>query len=238
MFVSIVTISVYGACAYLALGAVATLALHARGLRILDHATAGAPISFRVLVTPGLIALWPIMLCKWRKAARGGDGAGRPDAPIPALRLRQIHGIAIRLLALLIPVAVGAAVMVRAPVAVIGGANPLTDAPPLRDVALERSHAFEGFPIVLRVRTDDLGSWQVELDAERELDTPALGLYWLDGPGESIVPGTGVYLGNVWGPGARRFAVDGERLSKGGSLVLYSFADAEVVARASVKAPS
>jgi hypothetical protein len=43
---------------------------HARGLRRLDAAAAHGPWGFRLLVSPGLIALWPWMLRRaWR--ARG-----------------------------------------------------------------------------------------------------------------------------------------------------------------------
>jgi ribonucleotide reductase alpha subunit len=39
--------------------------------------------------TPGLVALWPIMLLKWRRAARGEKAAGMPDGPVRAMQLRM-----------------------------------------------------------------------------------------------------------------------------------------------------
>lgn len=238
MAVTVVTWIVYLVGAYLAAGVVAALALHIRGLGAIDHATIGAPVSFRVLITPGLIALWPTVLSKWRTVKRGGDAPGNPDAPLSAMRLRRIHGIAIRLLALFVPVAVGVAVMARSPDTVSGGPNPLADAAPLPVVALEVPYAIEDLPIVMRLRTDNLGSWQIEIDAERELAAPAIGLYWIDRLADSNALGTGIYLGNVWGPGERRFAIDGASVSEGGTLVLYSFVDADILSRVTIKAPS
>jgi hypothetical protein len=45
---------------------------HVRGLRRLDHASADGPWGFRVLISPGLIALWPWLI------ARGWHGDGHP----------------------------------------------------------------------------------------------------------------------------------------------------------------
>lgn len=237
MLVPIVTALVYAAAAYLAIGAVAALALHARGLHALDHATHGAPVSFRVLVTPGLIALWPVMLAKWRTAARGGDAVGRPERPAAAAQLRRLHGLAVRALAVALPVVIGTALAVRMPDRTLDGPNPLADPAPLPQVAAEYAAAFGALPIALRVRTGATDAWQIELDLARALDRPALGLYWTDASDSTAAPGNSVYLGNVWGPGMRRFATDKAALAAGGSLLLYSFVDAEVIATARVKAP-
>jgi hypothetical protein len=42
------------------------------GVSTVDHAAAGkgAPWSFRILILPGAIALWPVVLLKWLRAAR------------------------------------------------------------------------------------------------------------------------------------------------------------------------
>ena len=39
-----------------------------RGVNRVDPAAAGASLGFRLLIVPGTIALWPIMLGKWRAA--------------------------------------------------------------------------------------------------------------------------------------------------------------------------
>lgn len=48
---------------------------HLRGLRRLDASAAAGRWGFRLLVTPGLVALWPVLLpAAWR-----GDGHPRPE---------------------------------------------------------------------------------------------------------------------------------------------------------------
>lgn len=215
-------------------GVLAAIALHVHGLRVFDHATIGAPLMFRVLTTPGMIALWPVLLLKWRKAARGVDAAGAPDAPVRAMGLRRMHGLAARGLAVALPIVIGAAVMVREPVAMSEAVASLQEPAPLAHVAIERKGAFGDLPIALRLRTDDMRSWQVELAIARDLEKAGLALYWADAPDGALVPGAAVYLGNVYGPGSRRYVIDDEHIVAGGLLLLYSFIDAEVIARTNI----
>jgi hypothetical protein len=35
------------------------------GLTRIDHGAKGAGLGFRLLILPGLIALWPLMLIRW-----------------------------------------------------------------------------------------------------------------------------------------------------------------------------
>jgi hypothetical protein len=53
---------------YLAIGLVVALYLLIRGLSRLDPAAMGATRGFRVLVFPGLVALWPLLLRKWLRS--------------------------------------------------------------------------------------------------------------------------------------------------------------------------
>lgn len=58
--------------AYLAVGVVLLPWWHWRGLARLDRAAADGPWGFRVLISPGLVALWPWLL------ARAVRGPGHP----------------------------------------------------------------------------------------------------------------------------------------------------------------
>jgi hypothetical protein len=51
--------------AYLAGGAVFGCVCLVRGLHRLDDAAKAMPWPARLLVLPGLVALWPLMLAKW-----------------------------------------------------------------------------------------------------------------------------------------------------------------------------
>ena len=57
---------------YVLAGTVVVVMLHARGLAQLDPTTSGAGWAFRAIITPGLVALWPWMLVKWRRIVRQG----------------------------------------------------------------------------------------------------------------------------------------------------------------------
>jgi len=54
-----------GAAAYAALGVVFALVFLAAGLNRIDHGAKGAGLLFRLMIVPGLIALWPVMLVRW-----------------------------------------------------------------------------------------------------------------------------------------------------------------------------
>ena len=50
---------------YFAIGVVVGLPFMAFGLARLDHAAKGASRGFRLIVAPGVIALWPFILIRW-----------------------------------------------------------------------------------------------------------------------------------------------------------------------------
>ena len=50
---------------YLAAGAVFASAFIAVGVGRIDVAARGMPWSVRILIFPGVVALWPLMLTKW-----------------------------------------------------------------------------------------------------------------------------------------------------------------------------
>jgi hypothetical protein len=41
-----------------------------RGVAVVDHAAAGSRWTFRLLILPGVVALWPLMGTKWARARR------------------------------------------------------------------------------------------------------------------------------------------------------------------------
>lgn len=60
---------------HIALGALFAIAFHARGLARLDAAAAQGSTGFRLLVTPGVIALWPLLARRWWVAAHAAGTA-------------------------------------------------------------------------------------------------------------------------------------------------------------------
>ncbi len=56
--------------AYLALGLLFAIVFLTFGIGRVDHAARGAPWSFRALVAPGVVALWPVLLRLWLQSGR------------------------------------------------------------------------------------------------------------------------------------------------------------------------
>ena len=99
---------------YFLAGAALALALHARGLKRIDSSVAGAGLFFRALVTPGLIALWPVLIRKWAAAASAPE-APPYNLPVSSRRLRAIHLLAIAVVGTLAPLLAGFALFSRPP---------------------------------------------------------------------------------------------------------------------------
>jgi hypothetical protein len=56
---------------YAAAGALFAAAFVARGARRLDRNVEGAPWTFRLVIAPGAVALWPLLLSQWLRQERG-----------------------------------------------------------------------------------------------------------------------------------------------------------------------
>lgn len=57
---------------YLATGALFAVVFLAIGLRRLDPIAAAGPLRFKLLIAPGVIAIWPVLVALWA-AGRKGD---------------------------------------------------------------------------------------------------------------------------------------------------------------------
>lgn len=60
-----VTAILNGVALYAAAGAVFAVAFLLLGITRIDNGAKGAGLGFRLLLIPGLIALWPLMLIRW-----------------------------------------------------------------------------------------------------------------------------------------------------------------------------
>jgi hypothetical protein len=99
--------------AYLAAGGLFCVAFQLRGLPVVDPAARGCGLGFRLLISPGVMALWPWLAVRWLWAIRGGAQGPALD-PIRAHgRLRMTHALAWKGLAILVPIALGVALWSR-----------------------------------------------------------------------------------------------------------------------------
>lgn len=60
---------VAAAGAYIVLGAAFAIVFLARGMGQVDPAAAASGKAFRLIVTPGVVALWPVLLRRWTESA-------------------------------------------------------------------------------------------------------------------------------------------------------------------------
>ena len=80
-----------------------------------DPSAASGTWGFRVLIVPGLVALWPLMLAKVLAVRRGGSAQGPAETPVSSETLRRNHSIAFITLAILGPLLFAVALIRRAP---------------------------------------------------------------------------------------------------------------------------
>ena len=57
---------------YLVIGVAIATAFLTLGLRRLDPIAAAGPVRFKLMIAPGIVALWPIMIMLWA-SGRGAD---------------------------------------------------------------------------------------------------------------------------------------------------------------------
>lgn len=98
---------------YLALGSLFTIGFQVRGLPRLDAGSRGSGIGFRLLITPGIITLWPWLALRWWRLTRDGSFPGDTEATISPQRLRTMHGLAWKALMVLAPLLIAAALWRR-----------------------------------------------------------------------------------------------------------------------------
>lgn len=59
---------------YLAVGLLIGAGFAMRGVNRVDSAAADSPLVFRLMILPGCVGLWPIVLMKWIAAGKRGGG--------------------------------------------------------------------------------------------------------------------------------------------------------------------
>ncbi|MEM9293665.1 MAG: hypothetical protein AAGD01_18440 [Acidobacteriota bacterium] len=220
---------------YLAVGALFALLFQFRGLVQVDSGVEDSSLWTRLLITPGIVALWPLMARKWARARHGESGEGAAEAPVTARGLRLLHR---RLVWILPLAAIVAALAISQRPAVPGSGEQAPDlglSPnALPATVLAPFTPFEGIPLEISLRGQAVGRVQVEARSPRDLAVPSAWLYFSveDLPSGVAATGTAedsdglppgsVLLGPVWGPGVQRYALPQGETGSRGSLSLYS----------------
>ena len=61
---------------YVLVGLLVGIAFVLRGVGRVDGAAAGSPFVFRLVILPGSVGLWPVVLLKWLRAGGASEGGG------------------------------------------------------------------------------------------------------------------------------------------------------------------
>lgn len=101
------------AAAYLGAGMGFAITFHVRGLAVVDPATHSASLAFRMLITPGVVALWPFLALSWLRVARTGTVSEAQDPPRRHRQLRSAHDLIWKVLAVSAPIGVAVAIWYR-----------------------------------------------------------------------------------------------------------------------------
>lgn len=102
--------------AYAGLGLVFAAVFQAMGLKRFEDAAARAGWGFRLIITPGIVALWPVLLVLWVKRSGSNDAPGQLGSRISQRTLRAWHRIGWFALLVLVPVGLALALAQRPPV--------------------------------------------------------------------------------------------------------------------------
>lgn len=66
----IAVIIVWLAFIYIIAGAVFAVAFLLRGIYVIDETAKGGSIGFKLIILPGVIVLWPVLLRQWKKVLK------------------------------------------------------------------------------------------------------------------------------------------------------------------------
>lgn len=120
-----------GVGGYLLLGLGFAGVFHVWGLGRVDSATQSAGLGFRLLITPGIAALWPLMAWRWKEHGAGRVMLGGAETPISPHRLRTWHRLLWQGMLVLIPLLLAASWIWQAspipptPLPIQGSSGPL-----------------------------------------------------------------------------------------------------------------
>jgi tellurite resistance protein TehA-like permease len=99
--------------AYVLLGIVVAVYIHFFALHLLDDSANGGSIGFRILVTPGIIGLWPIVLSKANDVKKDIKVGSDPNSPFSARQIRSGQKVLIQFLTVIILVLLATALIKR-----------------------------------------------------------------------------------------------------------------------------
>jgi len=215
---------------YLALGLFAAPLLSFRWIGRMDSSAAHGSWGFRLLVLPGLVLLWPLILVRAAQARKEHYEFPIPEKPVSPLGLRRLHGWLIIFLAAILVLILPAALLLRAP--------DYRDLPPIAPAWIGASEpggqisglpVSKALPLSAKLIRHGAGA-EVEFDVSSPLASAPLAIYWAAEKGARELPKESVFVGSVWGPAHLRYPLPSAAAGAAGSLYLYDFSNSGALA--------
>ena len=209
---------------YLALGLVLVAPIVLRGVNRINPVAHESSWGFRLIIIPGVIALWPILVRRWI--------AGRTAPPTMIRPLRKRHRAMIVTIAVAVPTLFAAGLASRSPIPRAASlSSELGGHPSLVRSGTGSETVWEGEAVVMTpASVNGRPGWLIE--KPEDLQYPDLLVYHLP-PGVELtrdgLPGEAVLLGKLAGKRSVVQQPSGSGV-QGSRLVLYSLGHQQVVA--------
>ncbi len=98
---------------YAAVGFIFAIGFHVRGLGMVDPAAGRGGWFFRMVITPGIVVLWPLLAQRWMAAYRYPGGVHEAKPFISPEALSRLHQRAWWVIGLAAPIILAAALVFR-----------------------------------------------------------------------------------------------------------------------------
>ena len=225
MLETALTIGLGGLAIYLVVGLLLLVPIHLRGLPRIDPACAGAHFLFRVLISPGLLSFWPLILLRWRNAAKSKDTFGALESPASPKTLRTLHAAATLLLAIFAPVVMVLTLTQRGEIQVSNNIPRVAD---LEPPWLRRGQNYG--PIFPSVPADVYLSRNVDREMGLLFDfvdataSQPVAVYWAsDLDNREVLPHDAIFLSIISGPRSAWVQFPDDAMTTKGYWIVYSF---------------